>query len=197
MNHEEGLGYLAGMKEKLEDTCWQVEFWLADPVPKMFHQELPVNSLARISYPLIREWLDMMAAVVQAEAIDVQQQFREARADFQKGQRNGRAWRHDVRVKSTPNGVSVEWLSYTGKYGNQCFSEGIRGGGLTRVPARSFKPCSMVEKKAISVAEDNFSRLRQATMWLSTLAKAVSALVQMQSVSSVGKPKCEENSKDR
>jgi hypothetical protein len=191
MYHEEGLGYLERLKEELRDTCWQVEFLLANPIPKMFHQEVPFNFLVQISYPLIRGWLDMMAALVQAEAIDVQQQFREARADFQKEQRKGRAWKHDVRVKNTPNGIAVEWLSYTGKYGEQHFSEGIRSGGLKRVPARNFQPCSLVEKKAISVAEDHFSRLRQATMWLSTLAKAQTALVQMHPLDVSDKPECE------
>ncbi|WP_313473650.1 conjugative transfer protein MobI(A/C) [Stutzerimonas kunmingensis] len=191
MYHEEGLDYFDKLDEELRSFRWQVEFALADPVPKMFHQELPFNYLVVMSYPLIRMWLDLLAAVIQAQAVDVRQAYRQARTEYQKEHRKGRAWVHDVRIKSTPNGASIEWLRYTGKYGDIHFSQGIRSEGLVRVPARNFKTCSATEKKAISVAEDRFSRLRHATMWLSTLAKALNALHQLRVTGNSEEPACE------
>ncbi|MBF0675113.1 conjugative transfer protein MobI(A/C) [Pseudomonas sp.] len=179
MHHQQALDYLVKIEDEMVDMRRGIEIHFPR-VPRMFHQDLPFSHLMPIGQPLIRAWLDFMAAVIQAEAIDVQQQFRQARAEHQKEHRKGKSWTHDVRLKNTPNGVTVEWFSYTGKYGEFHFSKGIRSGGSVRVPARAFKNCSLIEKNAISEAEDNFSHLRHATMWLSTLSKALNALLQSQ-----------------
>jgi len=143
-----------------------------------------IKELVDSIMPILRAWLDMMAGLLQDQARHEQQQFRERRAEYQKGHRRGRPWIHDVRIKATPNGLSAEWLHYKSRYGDTVFSEGIRSDSQFRVPAKNFKPCSAIEKEAIRAAEDQFSALRRATHWLSTLSGAMTAISQMRLVNS-------------
>jgi len=170
---------LSRLAEAVEYFREQSELFESRGAPGEPPQAVPLSALIRYGSSVVRVWLDLMASSLQAEAVEVKQQFRQARAEYQKESRKNRAWTHDVRVKNTPNGAYVEWLRYKKRYGDASFSEGIRSEGRKKIPARSFKPCSAIEKSAISSAEDEFFPLRQATHWFSTMAGALNALSQM------------------
>lgn len=147
-----------------------------------FYEELSISKVIEEEFQKVRGVLDSLAYCIQGEAIKVQQDFRGERAEHQQEYKKGRAWAHDVRIKNTRNGVSIEWFHYKGKYKDLCTSEGIRSEGQIRVPARNFQRCSAIEKIAIRSAEDRFAKLRQMTQHVSKMAEGLSAIKQMQSI---------------
>lgn len=130
-------------------------------------------------FPSIRKVLDSLSSLLQAEAVEIQNKYRQKRADYQEGHVRGRSWVHDIRIKNTRNGISIEWIFYKGRYGDLCFSEGIRSEGKLRVPSRNFKSCSAAEREAIKLAEDEFERLRKTTFHASRISAGLTAISQL------------------
>ncbi|WPP44224.1 conjugative transfer protein MobI(A/C) [Pseudomonas sp. AN-1] len=143
------------------------------------NEEFTLQSIIPEGTIAIRKSIDQIAYCVHDAALEVQRNFRDERKKHQEGSKRGRAWVHDVRIKATRNGVSIEWIHYTGKYGDTCFSEGIRLDGNNRVPARNFRKCSATEKAAIRTAEDRFEKLRQITSHLSKAAESLNSINQI------------------
>src|SRR3546814_18269670 len=92
---------------------------------------------------------------------------------------------HDVRMKDTVSGAYVEWFAYKGRYGDQCYSEGIRSEGLLRIPASKFKKCSAAESRAIKDAEDAFEKVRKLCQHVSKISEALNSIPQMRDRKSV------------
>lgn len=150
---------------------------MADNQESLLGRELP--KLIKSDFPHLREVRDSLAALAREEASSIQNRYRKAREDYQKNFKKGRAWVHDVRIKSTVSGAYVEWFAYKGRYGDQCYSEGIRSEGMLRIPASKFKKCSAVESRAIKDAEDAFEKVRQLCQHVSKISEAINAISQM------------------
>lgn len=140
-------------------------------------RELP--KLIESDFPCLREVRDSLAALAREEALNIQYTYRKARAEYQKNIKKGGAWVHDVRIKSTVSGAYVEWFAYKGRYGDQCYSEGIRSEGLLRIPASKFKKSSAAESRAIKDAEDAFEKVRQLCQHISKISDALNSIPQM------------------
>lgn len=138
-----------------------------------------LTKLIERDFPYLREVRDSLAALAREEASNIQYTYRKARAEYQKNIKKGGAWVHDVRIKSTVSGACVEWFAYKGRYGDQCYSEGIRSEGLLRIPASKFKKCSAAESRAIKNAEDAFEKVRQLCQHVSKISEALNSIPQM------------------
>lgn len=130
-------------------------------------------------FPQLREVRDSMATLAQEEALRIQLVYRKAREEYQKDFKRGKAWVHDVRIKNIVSGAHIEWFAYKGRYGDQCYSEGIRSEGLLRIPASKFKSCSAAESKAIKEAENAFSEVRKFCRQVSGLSDTINNIPQM------------------
>ncbi len=147
--------------------------------------ETPLRIAITQAFGQKRDLLNELAERLQEKAVDVQKRFREARTDYQKGHKRYRNWVHDIRLKNTPNGVSIEWIFYEGRFGDSSRSQGIQGEtGIEKgfkVPMRNFASCSAIEKMEIKNAENDFAQLRQMTYHFSSIARSMNAVLQMKS----------------
>ncbi len=150
---------------------------MVDSRESLLGRELP--KLIESNFPDLCEVRDSLAALAREEALSIQYTYRKAREDYQENIKKGGAWVHDVRIKNTISGVYVEWFAYKGRYGEQCYSEGIRSEGLLRIPSRKFKKCSAAESKAIKDAEDAFKTVRQLCKHISKISEAINSIPQM------------------
>lgn len=150
---------------------------MADNRESQLRRELP--KLIERDFPYLRDVRDSLAALAREEASNIQYTYRKAREEYQKNIKKGGAWVHDVRIKDTVSGAYVEWFAYKGRYGDQCYSEGIRSEGLLRIPASKFKKCSAAESRAIKDAEDAFEKVRKLCQHVSKISEALNSIPQM------------------
>ena len=150
---------------------------MADNRESQLRRELP--KLIERDFPYLRDVRDSLAALAREEASNIQYTYRKAREEYQKNIKKGGAWVHDVRIKDTVSGAYVEWFAYKGRYGDQCYSEGIRSEGLLRIPASKFKKCSAAESRAVKDAEDAFEKVRKLCQHVSKISEALNSIPQM------------------